>query len=261
MNMPRGPVTFLLAVWCFALSAQVRSDKPLELNGASAADRRLQQLDAAQDEGDALNAATLQAAGYRFAQATAGDAWTVQLDPPLSALSAGLRLVVQATTDNAGPITLDVDGLGTVPVLGGGGALQAGEVLGGELVSLVYDGTAFQLISGRPLPRKPCPGGTVAVNELYCIEPVQHDTADYPTAAVFCGSQNMQLCSWGQWYVACTKAGVLGIADMVGDWEWTNSAGNSDTQARVVGQSTCTHAGVTFGWDSEPRSFRCCYRR
>jgi hypothetical protein len=261
MNTPLRSFTLPLALWGLALCAQVRSDKALELNGAAPADRQVQQLGAAQAEGDALNAATLQAAGYRFAQASSGDAWTAQLDPPLSALSAGLRLVVQAGSDNTGPVTLDVDDLGPVPVLGGDGPLIAGEARGGELLSLVFDGNAFQVINGRPLPRKPCPSGTVAVNELYCIEPVQHDTTDYPTASVFCAAQNMQLCSWGQWYVACAKSTQLGITDMVGDWEWTNSAGNSDTQARVVGQSSCTHAGVTYGWDSEPRAFRCCYRR
>lgn len=251
----------ILVLPCPTLWGQVRSDRAILLEGATPGERRVQGIGDPASGGDALNAATLQAGGYRFAEATGGDAWTAQLSPPLDALVAGLRLLVLAPADNTGPVTLDVDGTGPRSVEGAGGSLAAGDIAGGEVVSVVYDGSAFQLISGRTVQRKPCPGGTVAVYDLYCIEAVQHDTVDYPTAAVFCGSQNMQLCTWGQWYVACTQAGTLGLQGMLGDWEWTNSAGNSDTQARVVGQSTCTQAAVTNGWDSEPRSFRCCFRR
>lgn len=261
MMHPRPLHLTLLLLLCPGLWAQVRSDKAILLEGAPATDRRIMMLADPAAESDALNAGSLQAGGYRFAAASGGDAWTVQLTPTLGTLAPGLRLLVAAPADNGGPVTLDVDGTGARPVEGAGGALAAGDVLAGEVVSLVYDGAAFQLISGRPLRRKPCPGGTVAVSDLYCIESVQHDTVDYPTAAVYCGSQNMQLCTWGQWYVACTQATTLGLQGMLGDWEWTNSAGNSDTQARVVGQSTCTQAAVTTGWDSEPRSFRCCFRR
>jgi len=262
MNRPRPLSLTVLVMLALTAQAQVRSDHSILLEGAADADRRVQGISDAAFEGDALNARTLQAGAFRFGEAAGnGDAWTVALDPPVGSLSPGLRLSLLASTDNEGPVTLNVDGTGARPLLGAGGVLSAGDVLAGEVLSLVYDGTAFQLISGRPLQRKPCPPGTVAPSALYCIETVQHDTMDYPSAAVFCGNQNMQLCTWGQWYVACTQAAALGLQGMVGDWEWTNSAGNSDIQARVVGQSTCTQAAVTNGWDSEPRSFRCCYRR
>lgn len=262
MNHARPlPLTFAV-LFALSMQAQVRSDRSILLEGVADEDRAVQGIGDAAVEGDALNARTLQAGGFRFAQAAwTGDAWSVSLDPPVGILSPGLRLSVLASADNEGPVTLNVDGTGDRPLLGAGGALSAGDVLAGEVLSVVYDGAAFQLISGRPLQRKPCPPGTVAPSALYCIETVQHDTTDYPSAAVFCGNQNMQLCTWGQWYVACTQAAALGLQGMVGDWEWTNSAGNSDIQARVVGQSTCTQAAVTNGWDSEPRSFRCCYRR
>ena len=84
--------------------------------------------------------------------------------------------------------------------------------------------------------------GTVGVNELFCIETQERDTLTFDIAAVVCGQQGMRLCTWGQWYTACTQATTLGLLNMTGEWEWTNSAANA-----TVGTATGVVLGVSSG--------------
>ncbi len=242
--------------------SQVQVDKPILLEGPDGASRQVSGLRDPAGEGDALNARSLQYGSYQYAEVLGGDEWLASFSPSISSLFAGMRLLLRVQGGSTGPTTLNVDGLGALPVRKDGSRpLDAGDIAPGETVSLVFDGGVFQLISSRRMDRKPCPPGTAAVGELYCIETQEHDSTDYPTASIACGGQNMQLCSWSQWYVACTRASELGLQTMIGNWEWTNSPANSDIQARVVGQSSCTHAATTNGWDVANRFFRCCFRR
>lgn len=130
-------------------------------------------------------------------------------------------------------------------------------------MNVVFDGTAFQLINARRMDRKPCPPGSVDVNGQYCIETAERDSLTYEIAAVACADAGMRMCTWGQWYAACTQAGTLGLENMTGNWEWTNSAANGDLSVRTVGVNSCTISGIAqgFGTDAFPRTFRCCLNR
>ena len=110
------------------------------------------------------------------------------------------------------------------------------------------------------MDRRPCPAGFAQVNELYCIEISERDTLDFRDASVACGTADARLCTWGEWYAACVQGATLGLSDLTGNWEWTNSAANSDNGVRNVGYASCSHAGVTNGY-TVARNFRCCFRR
>ncbi len=251
----------LLLLLPFAAIAQVSVDKPIVLEGATSLKQQVNGLSNAAEEEDALNARTLQAAGYVYATAGAGDDWIVQLDPPVTSLIAGTRLMMRATDGNTGPVTLMIDALGPFDLVKNGGLpLDSADVKSGDVCAVLFDGTAFHLLSSRRMERRPCPSGYAQVNDLYCIGIASNDTLSYPDAVVLCGSQDARLCTWGEWYVACTKTALLGLQSMVGDWEWTNDAANSDELVRMVGYSSCTHAGVTNAYTSVLKS-RCCYHR
>lgn len=255
-------IVLLPALMCvvFGAAAQVRSDRPIELNGTPAADRQVTGIADAASPDDALNASSLRAGGYLYAEVS-GDAWQASLTPTAAPVS-GMRLMLHVANANMGPVTLAIDGSPAYPVLANGDQpLLAGDVGAGSTVSVVFDGAAFQLISARRIERKPCPSGTVQVNELYCIEAQQHDTLEFPDAANVCGSLGMKLCSWAQFYNACYHAAELGLTDMVGDWEWTDDAANSDNSVRVTGQSSCTQISVTVAWGVAARNFHCCFKR
>lgn len=263
MSRPFPLLSFICALSLTSLArAQVRSDRPILLEGPDANDRQVIGLHDAAQEWDALNARTLRNAAYRYAEVSGTSQWIVTLEPPLTQASPGLCLLLHSTQGNTGPVTIDLGAAGVFPFLKGPGIpLEAEDVLAGETVSAVFDGTVFQLIAARQEARRPCPSGSVAVNEQYCIEIAQHDTAEFSTASVICGQQNGRLCTWSEWWIACYKASDLGLQDTVGDWEWTNNAANADNYVRVVGLGSCTHSATSGGWGSLQRSFRCCYRR
>lgn len=262
MTTPRTYV--LLAGFLFTglIEAQMRVDKPIVLNGATTTDRQVTGLHDATATDDALNARILQQGLYHYAAITGTSAWQAAPQPVITQINSGLCLLLHSANTNSGPVTLSVNGSAPWPVVKNGSSpLDSADVAAGAEVSVVFDGATFQLISARKLERKPCPSGTVQVNALYCIEIDQHDTVDFPTASDTCGAIGMRLCTWGEWYVACTQATQLGLNNMTGDWEWSNSSANGDGIVRVMGQSNCSQAATTPGWNSIARNYRCCYRR
>lgn len=243
------------------LHGQVRSDRAIVLEGADPADRAVRGLKDPVTADEAMNAGAIQGGGYLYAEVS-GDDWQAVLQPAVPSPVAGLRILLHVANGNTGPVTLSVNGSAPIPVLKNGDQpLSPGDVQSGATASVVFDGTAFQLIDARRIERKPCPDGTVAVNAMYCIETAQHDSIDFPEAVNVCGALGMRICSWAQFYLACYNAGSLGITDLTGDWEWTDDTGNSPGQLRVVGQSSCTQASVGTGWDVQARYFHCCFRR
>ena len=262
MRTPRTyPLVILACIGAMA-HAQVRSDKPIVLNGSGTNDRQLNGVHDGVASTDAMNARTLQRGTYLYAEVSGTNTWQADLQPAITQVIAGTCLILHVANANTGAVTISVNGSSPYALRKQGALdLSAGDVDAGAMVSVVFDGSAFQLISARRLDRRTCPSGTVQVNALYCIELDQHDSVDFPAAANTCGGQDMHLCTWGEWYIACTQATLLGLNGMTGDWEWVGSAANSDGQARVVGQSVCSQAGATSGWNSVARNFRCCYRR
>lgn len=241
---------------------QVGIDRPLELTGATPADRRVEGLADPVVDPDGLNARTLQQGRLVGGTVQGVNTWTLSLLPEPDSLPPGTQLVLKAQADNSGPVTLSVNGGPALPVLrDSGDPLEAGDVLGGQMVALTRHGAGYLITSGRPTPKRACPPGFVQVTEGYCIEAAQRDTADFHEAAVTCGALGGRMCTWGEWYVACTRASQLGIGGMVGDWEWTNNSANGDGLVRVVGEFSCTAAATSQGWDLIPRNFRCCFRR
>lgn len=77
----------------------------------------------------------------------AADALVVALAPALVEYKAGLSLKVLAAHDNSGgAATINVSGLGPKPILRkGGGTLQKKDIAAAAILTLDYDGAAFQL--------------------------------------------------------------------------------------------------------------------
>jgi hypothetical protein len=75
------------------------------------------------------------------------NAQTVSLTPAPGAYVAGMHVVFKAGNTNTGAATLNVNSLGTKNIFVAAAALTGGEIVSGNLVELVYDGTQFQLIS------------------------------------------------------------------------------------------------------------------
>lgn len=83
---------------------------------------------------------------------------TISLTPPLGAYAAGQEFNFKATAANTGAATLNIGGLGAKTILKAGAALVANDILNGDLVTVIYDGTQFQMRIGA--------AGTTSVNSV-----------------------------------------------------------------------------------------------
>ena len=75
--------------------------------------------------------------------------YAIAPSPAISAYTAGQQFTFKATNANTGASTLNVSGLGTKTInkLNGSTALAGGEIASGQIVSVEYDGTNFQMTS------------------------------------------------------------------------------------------------------------------
>lgn len=74
------------------------------------------------------------------------DAYVVTMIPFPTAYSAGMRISFRATVPNQGPATLNVNGLGVRAIQKNGSQdLDTGDIVAGQVTTVLYDGTHFQL--------------------------------------------------------------------------------------------------------------------
>lgn len=257
----KNAIALPLLVLCSFAQAQLAVDKPIVLSGG-AGERHIAGLPDGTAPEHALNAGTLLAGTYLYCQASGTNALTANTNPSFATPVAGQNLLVAITAANTGAVTIAVNGGSAIDVVKNGGqSLEAGDLLPGMVASLVFDGSAYQLTNARRIARRDCPSGFTQVTDLYCIEPTSHDTLYLDSASVVCGTMNARICTWGEWYFACTQQANLSLQNMGNQWEWTNSTANGVGAARVVGATSCTHSGVGPAFNTLARKFRCCYDR
>jgi hypothetical protein len=114
------------------------------------------------------------------ADAGANDTYVITLSPVPTSLTAGMVVNFKANTANTRTCTLNVNGLGAKTIVKNlNSNLSTGDILAGQLVSVIYDGTNFQVISflsGDLTNKKPyfC-GETMDSKKPVCIYPCQSD--------------------------------------------------------------------------------------
>jgi len=104
-------------------------------------------------------AAPIQNGTYIYAADSVGtDAYAITLAPAPAAYAAGQAFNFKAGTANTGAATLNVNGLGAKTILKQNDtALATGDIEAGQIVTVVYDGTNFQMLS--QLASTPAGGG------------------------------------------------------------------------------------------------------
>ncbi|MEO8590187.1 MAG: hypothetical protein ABI432_12510 [Flavobacteriales bacterium] len=258
--------SLLLGIGCFVALAghgQVYIDHAIQLTGTDGADRQVTGLAPLTDPSTALSVEAERRAMLVHAQAGAAPVWSVDI-PALSGVPlTGTHITVRVPDNATGPVSLLLNGVGPFDVVTGPGAVLEGTLVpSGSILSLVFTGTAFQLMNGETRTLRTCPNGLVAVNGQFCIE-LQQDTAvvDFFAAATDCGTRGLRLCSWAEFHVACVKRTMLGINDIIGDYEWVGSACNENGSARIAGSSSCTATACALAFGSTDRPYRCCADR
>ena len=80
------------------------------------------------------------------ADAGSADTYEITLNPALGAYIVGMPIYFKAGNANTGPSTLNVNGLGAKAIKKNvSAALEQGDIIANQLVTVIYDGTNFQL--------------------------------------------------------------------------------------------------------------------
>ncbi len=241
-----------------SIFGQITIDKPVVLTNG----QHVTGLEVPTQGDHALNATSLQNAGFMYCESVGVNALSTTLLPMPDSLVQGLTIHLQITSTNSGGASLEVNTLPVVPIMKNGRLpLDSADLLAGMVVPLIYDGTVFQMLSARQRTRRPCPAGFSEINSQYCIEVNERPALDFPDAAVVCGNAGGKLCSWAEFYAACERDSIHGLNDMTGNYEWTNTTANGDDHVRMAGWVNCRSAGTNATISTTPRAFRCCYRR
>lgn len=253
---------FLLAAFvCGGVHAQWQVPATVVLDGTQPEQRQVTGL-AAPSTG--TSGASVDAHRYNstaFSVLEGGADLTAQLTPPLAAYVPGLRLTVVPQHANEGDVTLDVDGLGPVPVRKFVTApLDSGDLVPGVPMDLIYDGAVFQ-VGNQLYPA--CPPAMRALGSAACIETASYDAVNWYTAAVRCADRGLRLCSFGEWMWGCQSDPAF--ITTVSDYEWVDDAANGFNTAKTMGINGATLVpDCQGGGHKEPlvnSRYRCCSDR
>lgn len=109
-----------------------------------------------------LTTGVLKSESLYAADAGANDDYAITLSPAPTAYVIGMTVVFKANTANTGASTLAVNGLTAKPIKKlYNQALDTGDILAGQIATVIYDGTNFQLQS---VSRKPTVVGIMVVD-------------------------------------------------------------------------------------------------
>jgi hypothetical protein len=131
-----------------ALNAQIEMDKPIQLTG-SGADAKVSGIQSVTAAQDATSAEVIQKNQVTYASATsAANVYSVTLVPAPAAYTPGMAVHFAADAANTGAASLNVNGLGAVSIRKNYNVtLAANDIRSGQIVSVIYDGSTFQMVS------------------------------------------------------------------------------------------------------------------
>jgi hypothetical protein len=99
---------------------------------------------------DAARLDQVQGGAATFITVTGTDTLTGTVVPALSAYATGNQFSFVVANTNTGAVTINVDGIGAKAITRTGTtALVAADMVAGQAVEIIYDGTRFQLVNGN----------------------------------------------------------------------------------------------------------------
>lgn len=176
---------------------------------------------------------------------------------PLPEPGNGTLLRFIAPADLRGPSTLLCAGSQALPLRRPDGLPPAnGQIIQGALVEVVLAGDAWMITNRAEVG---CPPGTVALGDRTCIERADQGNTLWFPAADRCTNLGGRLCSWDEFYIACTQYADQ-MTGLFNAWEWIDDSSNHANSAVQVGFQNCTAQrwanpnNVTLG------NTRCCFK-
>jgi hypothetical protein len=127
--------------------SQIQIDKSIQFTGTGS-DAKISGIDQVTGAKDAVSAEAEQNNSVTYATATnSGNDYSVSL-VPAPTYTAGLMVHFKASAANTGAVQLNVNGLGLKAITKNfNSPLAANDIKNGQLVTVMYDGTNFQMLS------------------------------------------------------------------------------------------------------------------
>lgn len=185
---------------------------------------------------------------------------------PVEAYTPGLMVQVTPGEPHAAGASLDLNGLGPVPMLRNNGSpVLAGDLPVNTPTRLVFTGTAFQMLDGARLPCRP---GYTAISSTFCMSDSAIAAGNFYFANRTCRNQGARLCSITEWMAGCLS--IPGFLATVAGPEWVDHAANNNSEAKVIGfgsdgtPNNPQEFGCARGFSSDRyalRQARCCTTR
>lgn len=252
----------LFVLSTFSVSSQIEVKGKIILDGSDSLNRTVSGIAFPQDSSSAANTSSLLEGQLIYGQAIGVNQLAFDLIPSISKYTPGMVVNFKTSSANTGPVTIQLNGLSTIPVKKNGSRdIDSADFVSGQMVTAIFDGTYFQILS--KLSRR-CPSGFVNVNKDFCIETNERPVLNWFQATKTCGDMNARLCTQAEWAYVCQQADTLGVVNMIDNWEWIDSAGNSPDECKSMGKNSAGVAGCregfTFLW-SATKGVRCCYSK
>ena len=148
MNSLKFAITTLCFLFNTALFAQVQINKQIQLTG-SGTDGKVTGIRSVTDSLDATSAEVVQNGSLIYAVATgSNNNFNITVSPPVAAYKAGRAFNFISNQNIISAATLNVNNLGAIPIKKiVTQDLTGCEILNGQVVTVVYDGTNFQITS------------------------------------------------------------------------------------------------------------------
>ena len=162
LNIYTTVLCILLSISAFA---QVQINKQIQLTG-SGTDGKVTGIRSVTDSLDATSAEVVQNGSLIYAVATgSGNNFSITVSPPVTAYKAGMAFNFISNQTVSGAATLNVNNLGVVPIKKYFNQDFAGcEIQNGQVVTVVYDGTNFQITSAFSGPATVAYAGPDQIN-------------------------------------------------------------------------------------------------
>ena len=212
---------------------------------------------------DSARLSQVQSGSATYITVSGADTIVAAGSPALTAYAAGNAFNFVAAGANTGPVTLNIDSLGAKAVTKDGTtALVANDILSGQVVSVVYDGTRFQIVNQNAFtaPLTAAKGGTG--QSSYVIGDILYASgttalsklADVATGNVLISGGVGVAPSYGKVGLTTHVSGTLSVAN--GGTGVTSSTGSGSVvlSASPALTGTPTSGGIEVGYRSVPRS-------
>lgn len=266
-------ISFFIVIGFFGHAQVIEVKEKILLTHPEDSLRKVKEVQTPTTETDAVPSGFFINGMSQFAAATGNDD-TIYLTiyPSITALVPGVTLNFMSPIANSQSVKIKVDGINSFFELHKKGTLplDIADLANGQMVSIVFDGNHFQVISQL---NKSCPSGFVKATREYCVQIDENPAVYFWNAVRHCGDMNARICTWGEWYYACFYSATLGVNSMTGNWEWADGGGNAlgfttpptNYTGLEVGQINCTDAMSSIvdtthtNVRAQPKTYHCCY--